>query len=245
MEMNPSEAIATNVLGTKIISDLSESFKVEKFVLISTDKAVNPSNIMGASKRIAEIYVEYKNRESKTNYIITRFGNVLGSNGSVIPIFQKQIENGGPITLTDKRITRFFMTIPEACQLVLEAGLMGKGGEIFIFDMGESIKIIDLAEKMIALNGLELNIDIEIKTTGLRPGEKLYEELLANEENTIKTYHPKIMIAKNRESTKEQIDQIENLITLIKHQENQEIVIRMKDIVEEYISKNSIYEALD
>ena len=245
MEMNPSEAIATNVLGTKIISDLSDSFKVEKFVLISTDKAVNPSNIMGASKRIAEIYVEYKNRESKTNYIITRFGNVLGSNGSVIPIFQKQIENGGPITLTDKRITRFFMTIPEACQLVLEAGVMGKGGEIFIFDMGESIKIIDLAEKMIALNGLELNIDIEIKTTGLRPGEKLYEELLANEENTIKTYHPKIMIAKNRESTKEQIDKIENLITLIKHQENQEIVIRMKDIVEEYISKNSIYEALD
>ena len=245
MELNPSEAVSTNILGTKVLADLSDNFNVEKFVLISSDKAVNPSNIMGASKRIAEIYVGNKNRNSKTNYITTRFGNVLGSNGSVIPIFQKQIENGGPITLTDKRITRFFMTIPEACQLVLEAGIMGEGGEIFIFDMGESIKIIDLAKKMIALNGLELDIDIEIKTTGLRPGEKLYEELLANEENTIKTHHPKIMIAKNREISKEKLDKIEDLLMLIQQQDNQKIVKKMKEIVEEYISKNSIYEALD
>lgn len=245
MEMNPSEAVATNILGTKIIADMSESFNVEKFVMISTDKAVNPTNVMGASKRIAEMYVEYKNKASVTNYVITRFGNVLGSNGSVIPLFQKQIENGGPITITDERITRYFMTISEACQLVLEAGAMGKGGEIFIFEMGESIKIIELAKKMIALSGLELGRDIDIKITGLRPGEKLYEELLANEENTVTTHHSKILIAKNRDTTSEQIMNIEELITLIPLQDNQKIVKKMKEIVLEYISNNSIYEALD
>ena len=245
MEMNPSEAIKTNILGTKIISDLSHSFKLEKFVMISTDKAVNPTNVMGASKRIAEIYIENKNKASQTNYVITRFGNVLGSNGSVIPIFQKQIENGGPITITDERITRYFMTIPEACQLVLEAGSMGKGGEIFIFDMGESIKIIDLAKKMIVLSGLELGRDINIKITGLRPGEKLYEELLAQKENTLPTYHSKILIAKNRDTSSEKIKDIEKLITLIPLQDNQEIVKKMKGIVEEFKSNNSIYEVLD
>lgn len=245
MEMNPSEAVATNILGTKIIADLSDSFKVEKFVMISTDKAVNPTNVMGASKRIAEMYVENKNKASETNYITTRFGNVLGSNGSVIPIFQKQIEKGGPITITDERITRYFMTISEACQLVLEAGAMGKGGEIFIFEMGESVKIIELAKKMIALSGLELGRDIDIKVIGLRPGEKLYEELLANEENTLPTHHSKILIAKNRLTTSEQIIYIEELITLIPLQDNQKIVKKMKEIVLEYISNNSIYETLD
>jgi len=245
MEMNPSEAVATNILGTKIIADLSDSFKVEKFVMISTDKAVNPTNVMGASKRIAEMYVENKNKASETNYITTRFGNVLGSNGSVIPIFQKQIEKGGPITITDERITRYFMTISEACQLVLEAGAMGKGGEIFIFEMGESVKIIELAKKMIALSGLELGRDIDIKIIGLRPGEKLYEELLANEENTLPTHHSKILIAKNRLTTSEQIIYIEELITLIPLQDNQKIVKKMKEIVLEYISNNSIYETLD
>jgi len=245
MEMNPSEAVATNILGTKIIADLSDSFKVEKFVMISTDKAVNPTNVMGASKRIAEMYVENKNKASETNYITTRFGNVLGSNGSVIPLFQKQIEKGGPITITDERITRYFMTISEACQLVLEAGAMGKGGEIFIFEMGESVKIIELAKKMIALSGLELGRDIDIKIIGLRPGEKLYEELLANEENTLPTHHSKILIAKNRPTTSEQIIYIEELITLIPLQDNQKIVKKMKKIVLEYISNNSIYETLD
>ena len=245
MEMNPSEAVATNVLGTKIIAHLSDSFKVEKFVMISTDKAVNPTNVMGASKRIAEMYVENKNKASETNYITTRFGNVLGSNGSVIPLFQKQIEKGGPITITDERITRYFMTISEACQLVLEAGAMGKGGEIFIFEMGESVKIIELAKKMIALSGLELGRDIDIKVIGLRPGEKLYEELLANEENTLPTHHSKILIAKNRLTTSEQIIYIEELITLIPLQDNQKIVKKMKEIVLEYISNNSVYESLD
>ena len=245
MEMNPSEAVATNILGTKIIADLSDSFKVEKFVMISTDKAVNPTNVMGASKRIAEMYVENKNKASETNYITTRFGNVLGSNGSVIPLFQKQIEKGGPITITNERITRYFMTISEACQLVLEAGAMGKGGEIFIFEMGESVKIIELAKKMIALSGLELGRDIDIKVIGLRPGEKLYEELLANEENTLPTHHSKILIAKNRLTTSEQIICIEELITLIPLQDNQKIVKKMKEIVLEYISNNSVYETLD
>ena len=179
MELNPSEAVKTNILGTKILADQCDQNKVEKFIFISTDKAVNPTNVMGASKRAAEIYVQGKNANSNTQYITTRFGNVLGSNGSVIPLFQKQIENGGPITITDERINRFFMSIPEACQLVLEAGTMGNGGEIYVFDMGESVKIIDLAKKMISLSGLTINKDIEIKITGLRPGEKLYEELLA------------------------------------------------------------------
>ena len=198
MENNPSEAIFTNVRGTKNLVDLSVIYNVEKFVMISTDKAVNPTNVMGASKRIAEIYAQAANENSITKFVTTRFGNVLGSNGSVIPLFQRQIEQGGPITLTDERITRFFMTIPEACQLVLEAGSMGEGGEIFVFDMGESVKIIDLAKKMIKLSGLEIGKDIEIKITGLRPGEKLYEELLAAEENTLPTHHPQILKAKIR-----------------------------------------------
>jgi FlaA1/EpsC-like NDP-sugar epimerase len=245
MEMNPCESVSTNILGTKIIADLSNNFKVEKFVMISTDKAVNPTNVMGASKRIAEMYIENKNKASKTNYITTRFGNVLGSNGSVIPLFQKQIDKGGPITITDERITRYFMTISEACQLVLEAGVMGIGGEIFIFEMGESVKIIDLAKKMISLSGLELGSDIDIKIIGLRPGEKLYEELLSDEENTIKTHHSKILIAKNRGTTLEQIKNIEELIALLPLQDNQQIVKKMKEIVPEYISNNSIYETLD
>ena len=242
---NVTEALINNVIGTYHLAQISKIFKSKKFVLVSTDKAVNPTNVMGASKRIAEMYVENKNKTSETNYITTRFGNVLGSNGSVIPIFQKQIEKGGPITITDERITRYFMTISEACQLVLEAGVMGKGGEIFIFDMGKSVKIIDLAKKMIALSGLELGRDIDIKITGLRPGEKLHEELLANEENTLPTHHSKILIAKNRLTTSEQIISIEELITLIPLQDNQKIVKKMKEIVEEYISNNSIYEALD
>jgi FlaA1/EpsC-like NDP-sugar epimerase len=244
MEENPSEAIYTNILGTKNLVDLSVEYNVTKFVLISTDKAVNPTNVMGASKRIAEIYTQSSNT-SKTKFITTRFGNVLGSNGSVIPLFKRQIEQGGPITITDKRVTRFFMTIPEACQLVLEAGAMGNGGEIFVFDMGESVKIIDLARKMIKLSGLQEGKDIEIKVTGLRPGEKLYEELLSHEENTIPTYHPKILIAKVRENEDSIKNEIDNLILLFNDQNNREIVKLMKKIVPEYISNNSEYESLD
>ena len=246
MEDNPSEAIRANVEGTKRIADLSEEFGVEKFVMISTDKAVNPTNVMGATKRIAEIYTQSKNVNSKTKYITTRFGNVLGSNGSVIPIFRRQIEEGGPITVTHPDITRFFMTIPEACQLVLEAGMMGEGGEIYIFDMGESVKIVALAEKMIKLSGLTLGKDIQIKYSGLRPGEKLYEELLANEENTLPTHHSQIMIAKVREGNYEEINQELNvLIALYDSQDNMKIVGQMKRIVPEYLSKNSVYSKLD
>lgn len=245
MEDNPSEAIFTNINGTKILVDLSIAFDVEKFVMISTDKAVNPTNVMGASKRIAEIYAQFANSKKKTKFITTRFGNVLGSNGSVIPLFQKQIDQGGPITLTDERITRYFMTIPEACQLVLEAGSMGHGGEIYVFDMGESVKIIDLAKKMIKLSGLEEGKDIEIKITGLRPGEKLYEELLAIEENTLPTHHPQILIAKVRTETEETIRLIDDLIALFEAQQNVNIVSKMKEIVPEYISNNSEFELLD
>jgi FlaA1/EpsC-like NDP-sugar epimerase len=244
MEDNPSEAIYTNILGTKNLVDLSIHYKVNKFVMISTDKAVNPTNVMGASKRIAEIYAQ-SNKNSTTKFITTRFGNVLGSNGSVIPLFKKQIEQGGPITITDKRVTRFFMTIPEACQLVLEACSMGNGGEIFVFDMGESVKIIDLAKKMIKLSGLIEGKDIEIKVTGLRPGEKLYEELLAKDENTIPTHHPKILIAKVRESNDNIKEKIEELISLYDMQNNQNIVKLMKEIVPEYISNNSEFTTLD
>ena len=244
MEDNPSEAIYNNVLGTKNLVDLSIDYEVKKFVMISTDKAVNPTNVMGASKRIAEIYAQ-SNKLSKTKFITTRFGNVLGSNGSVIPLFKKQIEQGGPITITDIRVTRFFMTIPEACQLVLEACTMGNGGEIFVFDMGESIKIIDLARKMIKLSGLVEGKDIEIKVTGLRPGEKLYEELLAKDENTITTYHPKILIAKVRESDNVVKTKIEELIGLYNLQNNQNIVKLMKEIVPEYKSNNSEFSTLD
>lgn len=245
MENNPSEAIRTNVEGTKNLVDCAKEVKVKKFVMISTDKAVNPTNVMGASKRIAEMYAQLANRDGDTRFITTRFGNVLGSNGSVIPLFQRQIEQGGPITLTDERITRFFMTIPEACQLVLEAGAMGEGGEIYVFDMGESVKIVDLAKKMIKLNGLELGKDIEIKVTGLRPGEKLYEELLAQDENTLPTHHPLILRAKVREQEAHISDEIQTLIDLFVGQDNTKIVAQMKKIVPEYISNNSEFEKLD
>ncbi|MDG1841914.1 MAG: polysaccharide biosynthesis protein, partial [Crocinitomicaceae bacterium] len=245
MENNPSEAILTNVKGTKNLVDLSIDFECEKFVMISTDKAVNPTNVMGASKRIAEIYSQKKNSLNKTKFVTTRFGNVLGSNGSVIPLFKRQIEEGGPLTLTDERVTRFFMTIPEACQLVLEAGSMGNGGEIFVFDMGESVKIIDLAKKMISLSGLELGKDIIIKVTGLRPGEKLYEEVLAKEENTIKTHHPQILIANTRKNSDKVFDLILELIELFSKQNNLEIVKKMKEIVPDFKSNNSEFEKLD
>lgn len=246
MENNPSEAILTNVLGTKVTADLANEFSVERFVMISTDKAVNPTNIMGATKRIAEIYIQALGRQSKTKFITTRFGNVLGSNGSVIPRFRKQIELGQPLTVTHPDITRFFMTISEACRLVLEAGAMGRGGEIFIFDMGEPVRIADLAKKMIRLSGLTLGKDIQIKFTGLRPGEKLFEELLANEENTLPTHHPKIMIAKVKEYDFENISlEIRELIGLFDTQNNDAIVSKMKAIVPEFISRNSVYEKLD
>ncbi|WP_456377319.1 polysaccharide biosynthesis protein [Lutibacter sp.] len=246
MESNPNEAVATNVLGTKNIADLALQYKVEKFVMISTDKAVNPTNIMGATKRIAELYINCLSKENVTKFITTRFGNVLGSNGSVIPLFQSQIENGGPITVTHKDIMRYFMTIPEACQLVLEAGCMGKGGEIFVFDMGESIKIYDLALNMIHLSGLKFPSEIDIKITGLRPGEKIYEELLATDEDTTATHHKKIMIAKvkeiNREITKQKI---EELCVLNNTLDFELTVKKMKNIVPEFISNNSKYEQLD
>lgn len=246
MEHNPSESILTNVLGTRILADLSIQYGVEKFVMVSTDKAVNPTNVMGASKRIAEIYVQSLNSKGATKFITTRFGNVLGSNGSVIPRFKQQIEQGGPVTITDPEITRFFMTIPEACQLVLEAGAMGQGGEIFIFDMGESVKISDLAKKMIKLSGLTLDKDIRIIYTGLRPGEKLYEELLNDQENTVPTHHKQIMIAKvklyEHETVKNSIDE---LIHLFRDQDNEKIVKKMKSIVPEFKSNNSIFEKLD
>jgi FlaA1/EpsC-like NDP-sugar epimerase len=246
MENNPSESILTNVKGTKVIADLSIDHSVDKFIQISTDKAVNPTNVMGASKRIAEIYIQTINKKGKTKFITTRFGNVLGSNGSAIPLFRKQIENGGPITITHPEVTRYFMTIPEACQLVLEAGAMGKGGEIFIFDMGKSIKMVDIANKMVQLSGLKLGRDIQIAYTGLRPGEKLYEELLNDEENTIPTHHPQIMIAKVKSYEEHIISpQIDQLISLFDSQDNYGIVKKMKEIVPEFKSKNSVYEKLD
>ncbi|MEI6817937.1 MAG: nucleoside-diphosphate sugar epimerase/dehydratase, partial [Bacteroidota bacterium] len=246
MESNPSESILTNVLGTKILADLAIEFGVERFVMISTDKAVRPTNVMGASKRIAEIYIQSLNKNVKTKFITTRFGNVLASNGSVIPRFQKQIEEGGPITVTHPEITRFFMTIPEACQLVLEAGAMGSGGEIFIFDMGKSVKIVDLAKNMVKLSGLTLGKDIQLVYTGLRPGEKLYEELLNDNENVIATHHPKIMIAKVEEHDFNVISKdITELISMFNDQDNLPIVRKMKQIVPEFISNNSVYEQLD
>jgi FlaA1/EpsC-like NDP-sugar epimerase len=246
MEHNPSEALLTNVLGTRILADLSAEFKVLKFVMVSTDKAVNPTNVMGASKRIAEMYVQSLGQTCSTKFITTRFGNVLGSNGSVIPIFKKQIERGGPITVTHPEITRYFMTIPEACQLVLEAGTIGQGGEIFIFDMGKSVKIIDLVRKMIKLYGLTVGKDIEIIYTGLRPGEKLYEELLNDQENTIPTHHPQIMRATVQEFEFERINnQVNELTTLFSSQNNFDIVSYMKTMVPEYKSNNSIFEKLD
>lgn len=246
MEHNPSEAILTNVQGTKILADLACKYKVDKFVMVSTDKAVNPTSIMGATKRIAEIYCQSLNSVGPSKFVTTRFGNVLDSNGSVIPRFKKQIENGGPVTVTHPDITRFFMTIPEACQLVLEAGAMGNGGEIFIFDMGKSIRIADLARKMIRLSGLTVGKDIQIQFTGLRPGEKIYEELLADKETTLPTHHEKIMIARVRSYQFEQIKKdINELIGLFKLQDNEAIVAKMKLIVPEYVSANSVFEKLD
>ncbi|HRH62233.1 MAG TPA: nucleoside-diphosphate sugar epimerase/dehydratase [Bacteroidia bacterium] len=246
MEDNPSEALLTNVLGTKNVADLAVKYKAKEFVMVSTDKAVNPTNVMGASKRIAEMYIQSLNTLSETKFITTRFGNVLGSNGSVIPRFKKQIEKGGPITITHPEITRYFMTIPEACQLVLEASATGKGGEIFIFDMGNSVKIVDLAHKMIRLSGLTLDKDIQIVYTGLRPGEKLYEELLNVKENTLKTHHSQLLIAKIAPADFTKIKQLTNeLIELFDSQNNQSIVAKMKEIVPEFKSNNSVFEKLD
>jgi len=268
MEHNPGEAVRTNVMGTKTIADLSVKYGVTKFVMVSTDKAVNPTNVMGASKRIAEIYVQslyhsFKNRNNtvytnglshlnkgsaaiNTKFITTRFGNVLGSNGSVIPRFKAQIEKGGPITVTHPEITRYFMTIPESCRLVLEAGSMGEGGEIFIFDMGKSVKIVDLAKKMIRLSGLVPHQDIAIEFSGLRPGEKLYEELLNDLESTMPTHHEKIMVAQVREYDFQSIStHISDLIKLSCQYKDRQVVIKMKEIVPEFKSNNSIYEELD
>ncbi|GHN02851.1 capsular polysaccharide biosynthesis protein [Cytophagales bacterium WSM2-2] len=252
MENNPSEAITCNILGTKTLADLSVEFDVLKFVMVSTDKAVNPTNVMGCSKRIAEIYVQSYNDyletlgKPHTAFVTTRFGNVLGSNGSVIPLFKKQIQEGGPITVTHPEITRYFMTIAEACQLVLEAGTMGRGGEIFLFDMGKSVKILDLAEKMIWLSGLEPRKDIDIVFTGLREGEKLYEELLNNRENTIQTHNQKIMIAKVQQYSYKEINSYVELFNDLVYDKNElKSVALMKELVPEYKSNYSRYEVLD
>jgi FlaA1/EpsC-like NDP-sugar epimerase len=263
MEAHPSEAIRNNVMGTKVLADLSEEYGVERFLFVSTDKAINPTNVMGASKRIAEIYCQsLQNRaelptvadgvihlagtRKRTKFITTRFGNVLGSNGSVIPRFKEQISVGGPITVTHPDIIRYFMTIPEACSLVLEAGTMGNGGEVFLFDMGEPIKILDLAKKMVRLAGLTPGKDIEIKFTGLRPGEKLYEELLNKEEEVMPTHNKKILIAKVIEYDFEKVSKsIDKLVELSMENSDEEVVRQMKRIVPEYISNNSIYESID
>jgi FlaA1/EpsC-like NDP-sugar epimerase len=263
MEDNPSEAVLNNIYGTKIIADLSVKYGVKKFVMVSTDKAVNPTNVMGCSKRICEIYVQSLDRALKidkinsrestswmssqrktyTQFVTTRFGNVLGSNGSVIPLFREQIKHGGPVTVTDERIVRFFMLIPEACKLVLEAGTKGNGGEIFVFDMGKPVKIADLAKRMIQLSGAK---NVEIKYTGLRPGEKLYEEVLNELEGTKPTFHEKIRIAEVREYDYEQVcKDIDELVEISKHYNDMDTVRKMKEIVPEYKSNNSIYEELD
>lgn len=245
MEKTPYEAIKINVNGTKLLADTASRYNVKKFVFVSTDKAVNPTSVMGATKRMAEMYISCLQKESKTKFITTRFGNVLGSNGSVIPLFKKQIDQGGPLTVTDSEITRYFMTIPEASQLVLEAGTMGKGGEIFIFDMGESVKIFDLAKNMIKLSGLRYPEDIDIKITGLRPGEKLYEELLANGENTLSTYHKKILISKTRELDYQKIKASIEELCITNRFQNNNIVLKMKRLIPEYKSNNSDYERFD
>lgn len=246
MEDNPSEAILANVKGTKILADLSHEYGVERFVFISTDKAVNPTSVMGASKRVAEIYIQSLNDQSSCSFMTTRFGNVLGSNGSVIPLFKRQIEKGGPVTVTHPEVTRYFMTIPEAVELVLEACTMGNGGEIFLFDMGQSVKIIDLAEKMVMLSGLTPGKDIEIIVTGLRPGEKLFEELLTNDENSLPTHHPKILKAKVRMVPFAQVgNDVGNLISMFGAQNNSALVAQLKQIVPEYRSENSEFKSLD
>jgi len=250
MEEHPREAVFNNVLGTKIIADLSVEHSVKRFVMISTDKAVNPTNVMGASKRVAEMYIQALSNSDevsgKTLFITTRFGNVLASNGSVIPRFRAQLEKGGPITVTHPDITRFFMTIPEACQLVLEAAVMGKGGEIFVFDMGKSVRIVDLATKMIRLAGLKPGEDVDIIFTGLRPGEKLYEEVLSEVEATLPTYNEKIKIAKVKSVNYFFIkDSLNNLIARAKNNSDWECVKVMKEIVPEFMSRNSKFENLD
>ena len=250
MENNPCESIQNNVYGTKILADLAVKYGVKKFVMISTDKAVNPTNVMGCSKRICEIYVQSLNKAVKegiikgeTQFVTTRFGNVLGSNGSVIPLFKKQIKNGGPVTVTDPNIIRYFMLIPEACELVLEAGTKGNGGEIFVFDMGKPVKIADLAQRMINLSGAK---NVEIKFTGLRAGEKLYEEVLNDKESTKPSFNDKIRIAKVREYDYSEVsNQIDDLIEKSKLYDEMLTVKKMKEIVPEYKSNNSIYEKLD
>jgi FlaA1/EpsC-like NDP-sugar epimerase len=248
MEDHPYEAVKTNIGGTKVLADLAVEFEVKKFVMISTDKAVNPTNVMGASKRICEIYVQSLSqlRGMKTQFVTTRFGNVLGSNGSVVPLFKSQIAKGGPVTITHKEITRYFMTIPEACQLVLEAGFMGSGSEIYVFDMGSPVRIYDLAEKMIFLSGYIPHKDIKIVVTGLRPGEKLYEELLSSKENCKPTHNEKITIGKVRQYDHyEANSKITEMLEMLTVETDEMIVARMKDLVEEYISQNSKYENLD
>ena len=251
MEDNPSEAVLNNIYGTKVIADLSVKYGVEKFVMVSTDKAVNPTNVMGCSKRICEIYVQSLNQQLKkeahgagyTQFVTTRFGNVLGSNGSVIPLFREQIKRGGPVTVTDERIVRFFMLIPEACKLVLEAGTKGNGGEIFVFDMGQPVKIADLAKRMIALSNAQ---NVQIEYTGLREGEKLYEEVLNEMEGTKPTFHEKIRIAQVREYDYTEVSrEIDELVDIAKKFDNMETVRKMKAIVPEYKSNNSVYEVLD
>lgn len=250
MEDNPSESIQNNIYGTKVMADLSVKYGVKKFVMLSTDKAVNPTNVMGCSKRICEIYVQSLDKAIKegkvkgvTQFVTTRFGNVLGSNGSVIPLFERQIKAGGPVTVTDERIIRYFMLIPEACKLVLEAGTHGKGGEIFVFDMGEPVRIADLAKQMIKLSGAK---DVEIKYTGLRPGEKLYEELLSTEENTKPSFHEKIRIAEVREYEYEDVERdIDEIVRIAGTYDAMAIVGKMKEMVPEYKSNNSIYGVLD
>lgn len=244
MEPNPSEAVMNNIYGTKVIADLSVKYGVKKFVMVSTDKAVNPTNVMGCSKRICEIYVQsLNNTQDKCQFVTTRFGNVLGSNGSVIPLFREQIKNGGPVTVTDERIVRFFMLIPEACKLVLEAGTKGKGGEIFVFDMGKPVKIIDLAKRMIALSGAK---NVEIKITGLRDGEKLYEEVLNELEGTKPSFHEKIRIADVRQYEYTSVSKdVDELIAISKQYDNMKTVAKMKEIVPEYKSNHSVYEVLD
>lgn len=248
IEENPHEAVLVNILGTKNLSTLASEYKVNRFVMVSTDKAVKPTNVMGASKRAAELFVQALQNTDKntTKFITTRFGNVLGSNGSVIPHFKRQIENGGPVTITHPDITRYFMTIPEACDLVLQAGAMGKGGEIFVFDMGEPVKIVDLAKRMIKLSGLEPEIDIKIIYTGLRPGEKLYEELLSDDATTMPTHHEKIMISKDSTMEYQEIEKFCNHIAKSALRgEKVEVVCILKEIVPEFKSNNSIYEVLD
>ena len=259
MENNPSEAVRNNIYGTKVIADLSVKYGVKKFVMVSTDKAVNPTNVMGCSKRICEIYVQSLDRKlklehlqeyrkldrnyTKTQFVTTRFGNVLGSNGSVIPLFRKQIMEGGPVTVTDENIVRYFMLIPEACKLVLEAGTKGNGGEIFVFDMGQPVKIADLAKRMIKLSRVK---GVEIQYTGLRPGEKLYEEVLNDQENTKPTFHEKIRIAEVREYDYDQVcHDIDELVDIAQRYDDMATVAKMKEIVPEYKSNNSIYEELD